>query len=104
MPTIKVDVYGLCPFRSPVEVAEERKIDLPSNEIEKPREALGPCLYAACGFWKVTRVEKGNAVDGMCGVRFIGEVLGGIALSLEQLVKIQSKQEIPVGHGSQKGS
>jgi hypothetical protein len=48
-------------------------------------------MYAGCGFWKITKVVDGQAVDGMCGIRFLGEVMNSIAGSLEQLVKLQLK-------------
>lgn len=91
MSDVRVPVWGLCPFRSPV-VPREALPDLSScapDASDVPREplqALGPCLYAGCGLWKVTKVTDGQPVDGMCGVRFLGEML-------EQLVKLQATRE-----------
>ena len=86
-------IWSLCPFRSPVEL--ETMIDS-----RPPAQALGPCLYAGCGLWKITKVVDGKPVDGMCGIRFLGEVMNSVAGSLEQLVKLGVKQaEMPTFKG-----
>lgn len=101
MATIPMQVWALCPFRSPCVPAEK---SAPTGEPTVPASVLGPCLFAACGLWKITKVENGKVVDGMCSIRFIGETFNSIAGSLEQLVQLQKKREIEVPIGAQKGS
>jgi hypothetical protein len=48
---------------------------------------LGPCLYAGCGLWRITKVEDGKPVDGLCSIRAISE-------SLEQLTKLETMKTI----------
>lgn len=78
---MNVPLFSLCPFRSPVEIPEERNVfradgAKPSG---KAREALGPCLGAACGLWCVTRVENGQPVDGMCSLKLAAAAVNAIA-------------------------
>jgi hypothetical protein len=101
MPTIKMDVWALCPFRSPI---FPPKVNPTTDFAEQPTQGLGPCLFAACGLWKVTKIENGQIVDGMCSIRFIGEVFNSIAGSLETLVQLQKKREVEVPTAAQKGS
>jgi hypothetical protein len=84
---VRVQVWSLCPFRSPCVPAEKSALHGVGDR--PPEQVLGPCLYAACGLWKITEVRDGKAVDGQCGVRFLGEVMNSIAGSLEQLVKLE---------------
>ena len=65
---------------------------------EPPQQTLGPCLYAGCGLWKITKVVDGKAVDGMCGIRFLGEVMNSIAGSLEQLTKLETMKIVGEGN------
>ncbi len=57
-------------------------------------QTLGPCLYAGCGLWKITKVVNGKPADGMCGIRFLGEVMNSIAGSLEHLVQLETTKLI----------
>lgn len=84
--SVRVDVWGLCPFRSPCSPGEESRIPEASSP---PHQVLGPCLFAGCGLYKITKVENGKIVDGMCSIRFLGEVMNSVAGSLEQLVKLE---------------
>jgi hypothetical protein len=102
MATIPMDLWALCPFRSPCVPPKESSFAGTPPAV--PTSVLGPCLFAACGLWKITKVEDGKVVDGMCGIRFIGETFNSIAGSLEQLVQLQKKREIEVPVGAQKGS
>ena len=85
MREVNLPVWSLCPFRTPVESSET---DLP------PKQTLGPCLYAGCGLYKVVKVVDGKVVDGMCSIRFLGEVMNSIAGSLEQLTKLETMKTI----------
>lgn len=97
MAQIQVPVWGACPLRSPVLPPKERKVFDPGNPAQ-PESILGPCIQAACGFWKITKTKEVagqlQPVEGMCGVRFLGEVFNSIAGSLEQLVKIESGRKL----------
>jgi hypothetical protein len=50
-------------------------------------QALGPCLYAGCGLWKVTKVEDGRPVDGMCGLRYAAEAQASAAEALQKIAE-----------------
>jgi hypothetical protein len=92
---VQVPMWGVCPMRSPVIPAEKSAL---VRGPQDPVSLLGPCLGGACGFWKVTKAVDGKPTEGMCGVRFLGEVFNSIAGSLEQLVQLQKSKtvEIPV--------
>jgi hypothetical protein len=77
MSDVRVPVWGLCPFRSPVVPRESSA--LAGSEPSEPLQALGSCLYAGCGLWKVTKIADGRPVDGMCSLRYAAEALAKIA-------------------------
>lgn len=80
MSQIKIPVFSLCPFRSPVEIPEETHVLRPEGlQAQKPREALGNCFGPGCGLWCVTRIEAGQPVDGACAVKIIAGTLNAIA-------------------------
>jgi len=92
MSDIRIPVWGLCPFRSPVVPREASALASPSVP-QDPLQALGPCLYAGCGMWVVTKAKDGRPVDGACSIRYTAEKQGEaadalvkIAQSLSQLV------------------
>ena len=89
MSQVTVPVWGVCPFRSPVIPAEKRKIFDPDAPPPVPESLLGPCLQGACGLWKISKLVDGKPVEGLCSIRFLGEVMNSIAGSLEQLVKLE---------------
>ena len=95
--TIRIDVWGLCPFRSPLFEPKERSVFAPGEPPPEPGQGLGPCLYQGCGLWKITKVVDGKPVDGLCGIRFLGEVMNSIAGSLEQLTRLQLKKSAEAG-------
>jgi hypothetical protein len=86
MSDVRVPVWGLCPFRSPV-VPREPSIYATPDLPREPLQALGPCLYAGCGLWKVTKVVNGNPVDGMCSIRYAAEAAAGQADALAKIVE-----------------
>jgi hypothetical protein len=86
MSDVRVPVWGLCPFRSPVVPREASALASPSVP-QEPLQALGPCLYAGCGLWKVTKVEGGRAVDGMCSIRYAAEAQAEAAGALTQIAR-----------------
>ena len=97
MSEVNLPIWSLCPFRSPV-MPNDRPM---TSEIgQLPFQALGPCLYAGCGLWKITKVVDGKPVDGMCGIRFLGEVMNSIAGSLEQLTKLETMKIVGEGQSS----
>jgi hypothetical protein len=88
MSDVRVPIWGLCPFRSPVVPREASVLASPSVP-QEPLQALGPCLYAGCGLWTVTKIVDGKPVDGACSIRYAAEkqaeaagALGQIALAL----------------------
>ena len=89
MSEVNLPIWSLCPFRSPVEI-ESLDVNVPLP----PRQALGPCLYAGCGLWKITKVIDGKAVEGMCSLRFLGEVMNSVAGSLEKLIQLETTRAI----------
>jgi len=98
---VKIPVWGVCPFRSPVllppDDAPAPRVFAPQARANDPKSILGPCLYAGCGLWKVTKVVDGQPVDGMCSLRFAAEAMNSLAASLETLVKISSPSLNPNG-------
>jgi hypothetical protein len=97
MSEVSLPIWSLCPFRSPVAPTEAQFDGRPSS---RPAQALGPCLYAGCGLWKITKIEDGRPVDGMCSIRFLGEVMNSIAGSLEQLTKLETMKTMGEGQPS----
>ena len=99
MSEVNVNVWGLCPFRSPVETPG------PANVVQlggpsAPRQSLGPCLYLGCGMWKVTKVDaQGKPVDGMCSFRYTAECLEQVAGALQRLTSIAIKMTGGAGAG-----
>jgi hypothetical protein len=91
MSEVSLPIWSLCPFRSPVSPTEAQFDGGPSS---RPAQALGPCLYAGCGLYKVMKVVDGKVVDGMCSIRFLGEVMNSIAGSLDQLTKLETMKTI----------
>jgi len=94
MSDVRVPIWGLCPFRSsvvPREVSVLASPDLP----REPLQALGPCLYAGCGLWKVTKV-----VNGMCSIRYAAEAAAGQADALAKIAQSLSHLGSPDGKGN----
>lgn len=108
MASIKLDIWSLCPFRSPVAIEERSALVNPHTNTsdkgptppQEVRQSLGPCLGPGCGLYKITKVENGQVKEGMCGIRFIGEVFNSIAGSLETLVQLQVKAGAAQGSGA----
>jgi hypothetical protein len=104
MSDVNLPIWSLCPFRSPVAPVSEPIVKFPGNTLGEatwsPPQALGPCLYAGCGLYKVTKIVDGKVVDGMCGIRFLGEVMNSIAGSLEQLTKLETMKTMGDGQPS----
>lgn len=99
MAQLTVEVWGLCPFMSKVdplsggEESEGGGFD-PSSSPPAPL-MLAKCLGPGCGLWKVTKIVDQRPTEGLCGIRFLGEVMNSVAGSLEQLVqRAMSKPEI----------
>lgn len=86
MAQIKMQAHSLCPWRSPVGIPGPSALIGEQGPREAPA-ALGPCLYLGCGLFKVTKVENGQVVDGMCSIRFAAEQIGSLAVMLERVVK-----------------
>lgn len=79
MSEVKVPIWGLCPFRSPVAAGGEV-------------QSLGPCLQAACGLWKITASESQpdgslRPTAGMCSFRYVAECVGEAAGALQTIAK-----------------
>ena len=99
MSDVRVPIWGLCPFRSPVvprDVSVLASPDLP----REPLQALGPCLYAGCGLWKVTKAIDGKPVDGMCSIRYAAEAAAEQANALTQIAQSLSHLGSPEGKGN----
>jgi len=94
MSEVNLPIWSLCPFRSPVQPREAGVARVQDHAGITPPQALGPCLYAGCGLYKITKMQDGKVVDGMCGIRFLGEVMNSIAGSLEQLTKLETMKTI----------
>lgn len=79
MAQMNIPAFGLCPFRSPVEVPEDRQVFSPNQAPPAPRQALGACLGLGCGLWCVSRYdEQHRPIDGVCGLKLA-------ALALDQI-------------------
>jgi hypothetical protein len=85
MSEVKLPVWSLCPFRSPV-------LPPAGDSLGQPRSMLGPCLYAGCGLYRVTKVEDGKVVDGLCSIRSLAD-------SLDQLTKLETMRVVGDGQG-----
>ena len=85
MSQVTLPVWSLCPFMSRTVAPKETKI-LGAPE-PSPQMMLGNCLGPGCGLWKITKVVDGRPAEGICGIRFLGEVMNSVAGSLEQLVR-----------------
>src|SRR4030067_3853995 len=96
MSEVNLPIWSLCPFRSPVQPREAGVARVQDHAGITPPQALGPCLYAGCGLYKITKMQDGKVVDGMCGIRFLGEGMNSIAGSLEQLPKLETMK--PIGN------
>lgn len=100
MAQLKIPVWGACPIITQAIPPKEKRIFDPDH-VPQPETMIAACLGPACGFWKISKVkEEGGQVipvEGMCGVRFLGEVFNSIAGSLESLVKMQGMREIREG-------
>jgi hypothetical protein len=95
---LKIPVWGLCPFRSPVVPPTEKpSVFAPNLPAPQPTQALGPCLYAGCGLWKITKVENGKPVDGMCSLRYAAECAGELTGAIQVLVKLAMKSGAVAG-------
>src|SRR3989337_2522169 len=94
MSEVNLPIWSLCPFRSPVSTGGQQIVNTAEGLTTRPVQALGPCLYAGCGLYKITKMQDGKVVDGMCGIRFLGEVMNSIAGSLEQLTKLETMKTI----------
>jgi hypothetical protein len=101
MSQVRVPAFGVCPWRSPVLPPKERKVYDPNAGAPEPESILGPCIQAACGVWKITKMKEENGqmipVEGMCGIRFLGEVMNSVAGSLENLVRMQFRKSADAG-------
>jgi len=83
MAQMNIPAFGLCPFRSPVEVPEERQVFDPHREPPAPRQALGACLGLGCGLWCVSRYDADQRpVDGVCALKLAGLAIDQIASRL----------------------
>ena len=99
MSDVRIPIWGLCPFRSPVVPRDVSVLASPDLHRE-PLQALGPCLYAGCGLWKVTKVVNGNPVDGMCSIRYAAEAAAGQADALAKIAQSLSHLGSPDGKGN----
>ncbi len=99
MADVRVPVFGLCPFRSPV-VPRESSVLAPPDVPGSPLQALGPCLYAGCGLWMVTKIADGKAVDGMCSIRYSAEQHGNQTDALLEIARALSTLVLPEGKGN----
>jgi hypothetical protein len=100
MSDINLPIWSLCPFRSPVSTGGQQIVNTAEGLTTQPVQALGPCLYGGCGLYKITKIQDGKVVDGMCGIRFLGEVMNSIAGSLEQLTKLETMKVMGDGQPS----
>jgi hypothetical protein len=91
MSQLTVEVWGLCPFMSKVDPLGEPAAfgsEVNPDTASAPEPIiLAKCLGPGCGLWKITKVVDQQPVEGLCGIRFLGEVMNSIAGSLEQIVK-----------------
>ena len=85
MSKVTIQVWELCPFRSPVVPREPSA--LAGTASPAPLQALGPCLQAGCGLWKVTKIIEGRPAEGMCSLRYAAECQAETAGALQHLAK-----------------
>lgn len=97
---VKVQAWSICPLRSPVTPGVESDIrDAQGSPVGKPAsQTITPCIYLACGFWKITKVQEMNGqnvpVDGMCGIRYLAETFGEAAGALQQIAKLMTVKTV----------
>jgi hypothetical protein len=83
MAQMQIPAFGLCPFRSPVEVPEDRQVFSPNQAQPPPRQALGACLGLGCGLWCVSRYDANQRpTDGVCALKLAGLAIDQIASRL----------------------
>lgn len=91
--TVSLPVWSICPFRSPVGLPEDSVLKRANGDPVQPtapRQSLGPCLYAGCALFKITKVVDGQVKDGMCSIRFLAESANPIAGALERIASLAS--------------
>jgi hypothetical protein len=81
--------FSLCPFRTPAEHLEPKRVESVFAGATPGPPIAATCLGPTCGMWKVTQVNsQGVPVQGMCGLRYLAECQGENAGAMQRLVRI----------------